>query len=178
MLGTILEGDDEERPFIIPKDLPILERAIRQVGASIAMIDPLMAFLSGKINSNRDQDVRRALTALRKVAERTGATKVLVRHLNKATGMSLIYRGGGTIGIIGAARSGLVVGRHREDESLRVLAGQKNLSLLPESLLYGIETASNGSARIVYKGKTQTTARELLEAPAEARRVALRDLRA
>jgi hypothetical protein len=166
LLGTIPEGNDEERPFVIPNDLPILERAIRQVGASIVVIDPLMAFLSGKVNSNRDQDVRRALTAVKRVAERTGAAIVIVRHLNKATGMSPLYRGGGSIGIIGAARSGLVVGRHPNDNSLRVLAGQKNnLSLPPESLAYNIETAPNGAARIIYKGTTQTTAKELLEAP-------------
>ena len=168
LLGTILEGNDEERPFVIPDDLPTLERAIRQVGASIVVIDPFMAFLSGRLNANRDQDVRRALTAVKGVAERTGAAIVIVRHLNKDTGTSPLYRGGGSIGIIGAARSGLLVGRHPQEASLRVLAGQKNnLSLPPESLVYGMETADNGAARIVYKGKTQTTARELLEPPAE-----------
>ncbi len=70
------------------------------------------------------------------------------------------------IGIIGAARSGLVVGRHPEDEKLRVLAGQKNnLSLPPESLIYGIESAANGAARVVYKGTTDTNADQLLRAP-------------
>ena len=50
-----------------------------------------------------------------------------------------------------------------------MLAGQKNnLSLAPGSLAYSMETAANGAAaRLVYKGKTQTTVRELLEAPAE-----------
>jgi hypothetical protein len=127
-----------------------------------------MAFLSGGVNSNRDQDVRRALAPLAKVAERTGTAVVIVRHLNKAAGVSPLYRGGGSIGIIGAARSGLVVGRHPEDESLRVLAGQKNnLSLPPESLLYKIETAENGSARISYEGKTEVNARQLLKPPAD-----------
>ena len=94
------------------------------------------------MNSNRDQDVRRALTPLKRMAERTGAAVVLVRHLNKTPGGNPLYRGGGSIGIIGAARSGMVVGKHPDDEELRVLAGQKNnLSLSPESLAYGIETA-------------------------------------
>ena len=90
--------------------------------------------MSGDVNSNRDQDVRRALTPLKQMAERTGTAIVLVRHLNKTPGGNPLYRGGGSIGIIGAARSGLVVGRHADDDELRVLAGQKNnLSLPPKA---------------------------------------------
>jgi hypothetical protein len=161
-----LLGDEE--PFAIPDDIPRLERAVRQVGAALVVIDPIMAFLSGEVNSNRDQDVRRALTPLKQMAERTGAAVVLVRHLNKSRGGNPLYRGGGSIGIIGAARSGMVVGRHPGDEELRVRAGQKNnLSLPPESLAYGIETAENGAARIVYRGVSEATAGQLLRAPAD-----------
>lgn len=49
---ALLLGDEE--PFAIPEDIPKLERAIRQVGASLVVIDPIMAFLSGDVNSNRD----------------------------------------------------------------------------------------------------------------------------
>ena len=159
-----LLGDEE--PFVIPDDIPRLERAIEQIGAALVVIDPIMAFLSGDVNSNRDQDVRRALTPLKRMAERTGAAIILVRHLNKTAGGNPLYRGGGSIGIIGAARSGLVVGRHPEDDELRVLAGQKNnLSLPPESLAYRIETAENGAARIAYEGVSEATAQQLLRIP-------------
>jgi hypothetical protein len=131
-----LLGDEE--PLAIPGDIPRLERAVRQVEAALVVIDPIMAFLSGDVNSNRDQDVRRALTPLKQMAERTGAAIVLVRHLNKTPGGNPLYRGGGSIGLIGAARSGLVVGRHADDDELRVLAGQKNnLSLPPKALPTG-----------------------------------------
>src|SRR5215208_5392152 len=145
-----LLGDEE--PFVIPDDIPRLERAVRQVRAALVVIDPIMAFLSGKVNSNRDQDVRRALTPLKRMAERTGAAVILVRHLNKMPGGNPLYRGGGSIGIIGAARSGMVVGSHPDSDELRVLAGQKNnLSLPPRSLAYRIESAENGTARITYR---------------------------
>jgi hypothetical protein len=154
---ALLLGDDE--PFAIPDDIPRLERAVKRVGAALVVVDPIMAFLSGNVNSNRDQDVRRALTPLKQMAERTGAAVVLVRHLNKTPGGNPLYRGGGSIGIIGAARSGMVVGKHPDDQETRVLAGQKNnLSLPPVSLAYGIETAENGAARIVYKGASEATA--------------------
>ena len=73
------------------------------------VVDPLMAFLSGDTNSHKDQDVRRALAPLASVAQRTGAAVLIVRHLNKAGGGNTPYRGGGSLGIIGAARAGLVV---------------------------------------------------------------------
>lgn len=161
---ALLLGDED--PFAIPGDIPRLERAVRQVGAALVVVDPIMAFLARDVNSNRDQDVRRALTPLKQMAERTGAAVVLVRHLNKTQGGNTLYRGGGSIGIIGAARSGMVVGRHPDDEELRVLAGQKNnLSLPPESLAYEIETADNGSARIAYKGVSEATAGQILDVP-------------
>jgi hypothetical protein len=154
-----------EDPFLIPGDMPELERAVRQVRAALVVIDPIMAFLSDDVNANRDQDVRRALAPLKQMAERTGAAVVLVRHLNKTPGGNPLYRGGGSIGFIGAARSGMVVGRHPDDEELRVLAGQKsNLSLAPESLAYRIETADNGAARIVYEGVSSQNAGSILSA--------------
>ena len=159
-----LLGDEE--PFAIPGDIPQLERTVKQVGAALVVVDPVMAFLSGDVNSNRDQDVRRALTPLKRMAERTGAAVVLVRHLNKTQGGNPLYRGGGSIGIIGAARSGMVVGPHPDLDHLRVLAGQKNnLSLPPQSLAYEIETAENGAARIVYRGFSEATAGQLLQVP-------------
>ena len=93
-----------------------------------------MAFLGENINSNSDKDVRSALKPLKQLAERTGAAILIIRHLNKTPGSNVLYRGGGSIGIIGAARSGLIVGPHPEDEEQRVLASQKhNLSTPGES---------------------------------------------
>ena len=85
------------------------------------------------MNSHRDQDVRRALAPLAKLAEDTGAAVLIVRHLNKSSGGNPLYRGG-SIGIIGAARSALLVASHPEDESRRVLATLKATSPSPRRL--------------------------------------------
>ena len=161
---ALLLGDEDH--FAIPDDLPHLEDAVGEMGAALVVIDPIMAFFAADVNSNRDQDARRALTPLKRMAERTGAAVVLVRHLNKTPGGNPLYRGGGSIGIVGAACSGMVVGRHPDDDEIRVLAGQKNnLSLPPKSLAYAIETAENGAARIAYKGVSEATAGQLLRMP-------------
>ena len=71
----------------IPNDIELIEETLYRFGAKLLVIDPLMAFLGG--DSNSDQSVRRALTPLRAIAERTNVAIVLVRHLNKGGGRQL-----------------------------------------------------------------------------------------
>jgi len=164
-LATIPNGD-AERLLSVPEDLDIIRRGIERVGARVVIVDPLMAFLSGDVNSHRDQDVRRALAPLKRLAEETGAAVVAVRHLNKGSGGNPIYRGGGSIGIIGAARSALLVARHPENESHRVLARQKNNLAKPvPSQVFTLTEAANGTVRVEWKGETSHTADALLAAP-------------
>ncbi len=178
-LATVPDGDNE-RLLSIPKDLDIIRRGIERVGAKLVIVDPLMAFLSGDVNSHHDQDVRRALAPLAKLAEETGAAVVVVRHLNKAAGGSPLYRGGGSIGIIGQARSALLVAKHPEDERRRVLASLKlNLAKPASSLAFVITEAPNGAAYVEWKGTTPLDAGALLAAPGDDQerrdQLALRD---
>jgi protein gp37 len=144
----------------IPADLHRIEDTACKLGARLVIIDPLMAFLSG--NANKDQSIRQSLSPLRRVADRQKLALVLVRHLNKSGGGRSLYRGAGSIGIIGAARSGLLVGRHPEDEHMRVLSPTKNnLGPLAPSLLFEPVTM-NGVVRIEWRGMCEYTADALL----------------
>jgi hypothetical protein len=69
-----------------------------------------------------------------------------------------------SIGIIGAARSGLIVGRHPDHPDLRVLASTKsNLGPPPQSLIYSVERAGD-VGRIAWGGECELTADQLLAA--------------
>lgn len=167
-LSTVPDAEGNERQLSIPEDLHIIESAIARVDAKLVIIDPLMAFLPGEVNSHRDQDVRRALAPLARSAEKTGAAYVVVRHLNKAGGGNVLYRGGGSIGIIGAARSGLLIAKHPEDDGRRVLASIKsNLAVPAPSLAFILTAADNGAVRVEWKGQTPLDAAALLSAPAD-----------
>jgi hypothetical protein len=161
-------GQEQRRPFLLPLDIPVLEEIIQRVGARLVVIDPLMAYLDGRVNSWRDQDVRATLAPLADLAERTGTAILILRHLNKATGMSAIYRGGGSIGIIGAARSGLLVVKHPDDpEHERALASTKsNLGPPMPALRYRLTTRpENPSVPYVdWQGECELSAEELLAA--------------
>lgn len=166
ILKTISDSSGERQPEI-PADLGTIERAALSVDARLIIIDPLMAFLSGATNSFRDQDVRRALAPLATLAERIRAAVLIVRHLNKAQDGNPLYRGGGSIGIIGAARSGLLVALDPDDETgeARVLAVTKtNLGPSPASLRYSIKPEAE-SIRVHWCGESKHRAAALLAVP-------------
>jgi hypothetical protein len=153
-------------------DIAVLEADIAAISAKLVIIDPLMAHLPDGVNANRDQEVRKALAPLAKLAESTGVAIVVVRHLNKMVGGNPLYRGGGSIGIIGAARSGLLVAPDPDDESgtKRVLAVIKsNLAAPAPALSYQLTTISeNGVPRISWEGESGHTAASLLTKPQDA----------
>jgi hypothetical protein len=165
-LATVPDENGHDRLLSIPEDIPLIEKGIRRVGARLVVVDPLMAFLSGDTNSHRDQDVRRALAPLAGLAERTGASVLVVRHLNKVAANNPLYRGGGSIGIIGAARMAFVVGKDPQDENRRIVASTKNNLAMPlASLMFGLEVAEGGSVRVDWLGQSEVSAKDLLATP-------------
>jgi hypothetical protein len=110
------DGEGFARPVTLPGDLPDIEKVIRRHGVVLVVVDVLMAYLSGAVDSYRDQDVRRALHPLAAMADRTGCTVLVLRHFSKTGGEKAVYRGGGSIGIIGAARAAFMCGTDPEDE--------------------------------------------------------------
>ena len=148
-------------------DIVALEEAISTTGGRLLIIDVVMAYLPIGTDSHKDQDIRRVLSALSALADRTGCTVLLLRHLNKANGRDPLYRGGGSIGIVGAARAGLLVAPDPDDAARRVLASVKsNLGPPPESLAYRlVDAEGHGVARVQWEGQTTHTARSLLATP-------------
>ena len=63
-LSTVEDRSGAEMTISLTQDLGTVRWAIGRIGAALVIIDPLMAFLSGKTDSHKDQDVRRALAPL------------------------------------------------------------------------------------------------------------------
>lgn len=164
---VLRERDGSTRdPVISAADLRAVAMAIREVDAVLLVVDPLVAYLPDEVNANRDHDVRRALALLAALGERTGAAVVAIRHLRKASADNPLYRGGGSIGIIGAARAGLLVARDPDDPSgaRRVLAVTKsNLGPLPPSLAFHVEVAPDmAQPQVAWQGGSTHRAADLL----------------
>ena len=156
------DGEITLRPPTLA-DVHALELAVIDTGARLIVVDVVMAYLPSGTDAHRDQDVRAVLGRLSGLADRTGCSVLLLRHLNKASGRDPLYRGGGSIGIVGAARSGLLVASDPDDPERRVLASVKsNLGPPPESLAYRLVGSDLGVARVQWEGSTGHSAADLL----------------
>jgi RecA-family ATPase len=92
-----------EHALVLPDDMELIKTAVKEVKARLVVVDPLTHFIGG--NPNSDVSVRKALGPLAALAEKENFAAVVVRHHNKGGSGNPLYRGSGSIGIIGLARS-------------------------------------------------------------------------
>lgn len=108
-----------------------LEAAIRETGAKLVILDPIQAYLGADVDMHRANEIRPVLKRLAGLAEEYQSAVVLIGHMNKASGTKSTYRGLGSIDFQATARSVLIVGRIKDQPTIRVIAHDKS-SLAPE----------------------------------------------
>ncbi len=151
-----------ESPLRLPHDIPVIEQAVVEVQAKFLAIDPFNAFHAG--NSNSDSAVRKALGPLSVFAERRDLANVIARHMGKAGRSNPLYAGLGSIGIIGVARSGLMVlaDPASEDKHQHVLAQSKGSLAAAASLSYRTIKRHDGTLGVEWLGTSQYSAADLM----------------
>ncbi len=148
-------------PPTFPDCMDAVMRLVITHHVDLLVIDPMMAFFPPRSCANSDQRIRQALAPLAGLANSTGCAVLLVRHLSKSAGTNAVYRGSGSIGILGSARTGLLLARHPDDPELRVLAMTKtNLGPPAASLGFRLVSGENGAA-LQWTGPVDLTADEL-----------------
>jgi hypothetical protein len=164
-LKRVFFWPDEADPLVLPDGIDRLRDAVAAHDISLVVIDPIGAHLAEDINANRDADVRRALRPLSTLAQETGLSVILVRHLNKDASKSALYRGGGSVAFIAAARVAWAVGPDPNDPQRRVLSVLKsNIGPKPLSLFYRIESWETTS-RVSWEGESHYTASDIISVP-------------
>ncbi|MEX0653794.1 MAG: AAA family ATPase, partial [Phycisphaeraceae bacterium] len=144
----------------LPEHLDRLAEDVLRNRAAMVVFDPAPAYFSGNLNS--DQSVRRVLTPLAAMADRTAAAIVLIRHLTKSGANKALYRGAGSIGLVGAARSCLLLARHPAEPDRRVVAPVKmNLIRPPQATTFQLVDIEEGAV-LEWTGPTELTADQLL----------------
>jgi RecA-family ATPase len=153
---------DISEPFNdIDKNCEVLEKAIREVSAKLAVIDPWQAYIGKGNDMNRASDVRRLMGGLAAVAARTECAIVAIAHMNKTQGAKNLYRGLGSIDFAASARSVLQITLAPEDRSIRVLSHIKSsLSREGDSLQF---TIGDNSA-VTFLGRYCGAAADMSEA--------------
>jgi len=145
----------------LPEDGQSIERAVRDTRARLLVIDPVSAYIGADLH--RDNEVRGALAPLALIAERTGATVLLLRHLRKSGGTEAMSRGLGSVGIIALARAGLMLLTDPDDPKARILTWSKmSVAHLPRSLRWRFGEATAEAPRIAWEGTCDLTADDIL----------------
>jgi hypothetical protein len=104
--------------------------------------------------------VRSVLAALAELAGRFDVTILLVRHLAKRSGRKALHGGLGAVGIVGAARAGLLAARDPTDPGRFVLTAM-NSNLVPHASTLGYRVVSGSCAAVIeWQGAADVTAEE------------------
>ena len=136
---------------------PRLLKGIKESGAKLVVLDPLSSYF-GDGNINASNEVRPKFNALIQTARETDCSIVIVNHLNKMAGIGSKYRVPGSIDVVGAVRSILLLARDPDEEDKRYLVQTKmNLASKGDALEFRIEDGG-----IKFTGITDKTADEIL----------------
>lgn len=153
-----------------PHDTDFIERVVTTEKIKLVIVDVLEAFLADGVDPNSNARMRKVLTPLADMAQRTGVTFLMLRHLNKKSGENPMYRGGGSIGITGASRAAFAVAADPQDKARKILACVRpSLAAWPPSLEYSIEPHGKVS-RIEWHGESHLTADDVLRPSVNAQR--------
>lgn len=131
--------DGNERYLSLPRDLNRLRTTVHNENLKLLIIDPLNAFVEIGVNTYKDQDIRSVLAPVEGMAEELGCSVLIIAHLNKKEDAATLYRVGGSIGFVGAARSVLAVQLKKNTDDVHVLYSLKsNLARKPPAQQFEI----------------------------------------
>jgi hypothetical protein len=165
----------EVRPLSLPKQVGPLEEAVARWGARLVVVDPVTAFVAPGAISN-DAAMRAALAPLAVLAARHDALVLLLRHLNKRSGLRAGYRGAGSIGLSGMCRSCWLAAHEPQTSGRCVLAEVKNsLGPLQPSLAYEVKADADSRPVVCWGGVVGWSADDLVGPGTVKRREEPRD---
>lgn len=94
-----------QRQFLLAEDLDTLEKKVREIGdVALVMIDPITAFMGGKMDSHKATEVRSQLGPLKDFAERLRVAVSAISHPAKNAGPKAIDHVIGSQAFVAAAR--------------------------------------------------------------------------
>jgi len=169
IVSGAIDEDGMPRSFSLADTGP-LEDQIREWKIGLAIFDPLQSYLGPKVDMHRANETRPILDGLTAVAKRTGATMIIVRHMAKNTSGRSTNSGLGSVDIIGAIRSELLVGKSPDEPGHWAMIHDKtNVGRAGDSLRFAIVTevlkSKKGqdieTAKLEWRGKSDLTSADL-----------------
>jgi DNA polymerase I-like protein with 3'-5' exonuclease and polymerase domains len=177
-----IRKDNKERMFLLSEDIEQLEVMIRKVGnVWLITIDPITAYMGGKIDSHRATDVRGQLGPLADLAERADVALSAITHPPKHSSQRAIDHFIGSQAFIAAARIGHLAIEEVEEDEHRSPTGRSlftnpknNLSRKMPTLAYRIaEKELDGgikAAHVIWEDIVDITADQAIAASTPAKK--------
>lgn len=109
-------------------DVPTIEASLVMLEKpKLLVLDPVMAYMGGKADTNKDNEVRDILGPLAEMAQRHNMAIVVVAHLNKGDRDNIVYKVSGSVGFAGLPRSVLLIGQEEA-------SGQRGIAHIKSNL--------------------------------------------
>jgi hypothetical protein len=144
--------------------LVTLEMFVTQYQPALLVVDPIVAYLSGRLDMHKANQVREVLASIADLASRYGCAAVITVHLTKGARDRALYRMQGSVDFAAAARTVLLAGCDPDDPSRRALVQIKsNIGPFGDAIGYTIE-----GGRFAWTGATDLTADRILAAQRDA----------
>lgn len=117
--------------------LQTFEAKVISFKPDLVIIDPLLTYMGGGVDTNQFSQVTEFLTYVDQISRDHKLCVVCVRHMTKSSGEQAINKGLGSIGFAARARSVLHIGKSRDDDDVIGFAHVKsNWSETGDTLLY------------------------------------------
>jgi hypothetical protein len=182
VIEAIRDDKGGQRGFDLVRDIARLRQVVDDIGeVRLIIIDPISAYLGGKVDSHRNADVRAALAPLQLLAAQCGAAVLAVSHLAKNGNGAAAVRTIGSVAFSAAARAVFLVVQQEEDAKAqngrRLFLPAKN-NLGPDrgtGLAFVIEKRGMGTAVTWESGAVTMTADEALAPKGSGRSAGVRD---
>lgn len=151
--------DGTELPISIADDIDQLADVLATIEPGAVILDPLKDFLGDSVNTDREDEVRPALTPLLKLTESLDAPVIGLHHLNKSLKGDFLSRLTGSGAFKNVARSILGVA-HDTENDVRVLE-QKKTNLAAAAR--GAMQARVESVDATIDGRTESVGRWVMD---------------
>ena len=148
----------EQEKFLTFSDKRLLE-ALRETQARLLILDPLSAYVGEKTQINSANEVRAQFRPLIEIAKELGCAILIIHHQNKQQGQKAVNRASGSVDVIAAARSALLVARAGKDHpDERILAQVKcNVGPTGNAITFSVK-----DGQVEWLNETSKTADEVL----------------
>lgn len=115
----------KQEAFSLVNHVEDMRQLVKKTQAKLLVIDPINAYLGGKVDNYRDPEVRAALLPFVQIGAEYGLALIGIMHLSKALQTEVLFRIGGSVAFAALPRAVFFVSHDKDDEDRRLFSNAK-----------------------------------------------------